>query len=169
MREIFDASVTVETRRSLRYYPNANIELRLSDYGDSTEFYLACAESYPDEEYPEFIHRFWENIPDSLITKRGLNPAFFEIRDALERLDEDDIDGFLRWCEGNGHDITTDEPLQLVLNYSDQLSTEWESGANLSEMDGGQYYENCLHDGGYDYVLANLMASGRDIFNDNYN
>ena len=160
MKELFYAELTVETRHSLRESPNAAVTLRLSDYGDYGEFLSGCEELFRSEENPVFIHRFWENIPDSLITKKGLNPAFFEIRDALDRLEEDYIEPFLQWCIHLGYDILADEPLQLVTRFQDLLSPIYEVDPETAEA-GEETAEEL-------YLGSMMHHCPTEIFSDNY-
>lgn len=58
-----------------------------------------------------------ENIPDTLISREWLCPNFFEIRDALERLEEEETEFFISWSRSYGYDITTDDPHMMVSHY----------------------------------------------------
>lgn len=164
MREIFNAELTVETHRSIRLYPFADISLQLSDFNDYTEFYAACEALYKEEENPVIIHRFWENIPDNLITKRGLKPVFFDIRNALERLDEDDIDGFLLWCEYNGHDLLADDPLLLVTRYEDIIAPRYDYSRENHDFDDDSHFYD-----GAAYAVFAVGTCAEEIFDENYN
>lgn len=93
--------------------------LHLSDYCDMGEFMYACSELFPGESAPEYRYPRWEEIPDRLINREWLCPNFFEIRDAFERLDEDEVEHFITWSERYGYDITADDPYMMVSHYRD--------------------------------------------------
>lgn len=158
MKEIFDAQVAVATHKTLREYGGE--WFCLSDYADLGEFLAACDKWFGGGH--ELLFMGWENIPDSLITKRNLNPMLFEIRDALERLDEEDIDGFLEWCNYNGHDLTTDDPLLLVTRYMDTLQPQTDFRGEEEADDDPIYPESALISMYFGGVC------GPEIFNDNY-
>lgn len=67
----------------------------LSDFSDKDDFMTACAELHKDEEDPEFMFQDWENIPDDLICESWLSDNFFEVRDAIENLNNDEQEAFL--------------------------------------------------------------------------
>jgi len=62
--------------------------LDLSDYSDKDEFYSACKELFENEEDTEYMYQGWENIPKSLISESWLSEKFFELRDAVEDMDD---------------------------------------------------------------------------------
>ena len=68
--------------------------LQMSDFGDMGEFLCTCFELFPEEETPEYRYTRWEEIPDLLINREWLCPNFFEIREAMEQLEEPDKDCF---------------------------------------------------------------------------
>ena len=43
---------------------------------------------FPEEETPEYRYTKWEEIPDLLINREWLCPNFFDIREAMEQLEE---------------------------------------------------------------------------------
>jgi len=91
----------------------------LSDYGDIEEFHHACHSYFEDETDPVYRYEAWEDIPDCLINREWFCPNFFELRDALERLDEEDTDYFMTWCKYHGHNIAVDDPYILVDRYQE--------------------------------------------------
>lgn len=163
MRNIFNAEIIVLTRKTITGEPFDAPLLKLSDYSDHNEFIMACGDHFKDEENPDYIFPDWENIPEQLITKKYLNPAFFEIRDALERLDEEDIDGFISWCGYNGHDLTTDDPLLLVTRYEDTLRPTFDY-----DSENVDYEDDTLYYCGGVYPLSGQRNAYPEIFNDNY-
>src|SRR3712207_6981164 len=54
-----------------------------------TTLFRSCAEIHEDEEEPEYMFQAWEEIPDGLIDEGHLEENFFELRDELDRLNED--------------------------------------------------------------------------------
>ena len=95
--------------------------LRMSDFGDMGEFLCTCSELFPEEETPEYRYTKWEEIPDPLINREWLCPNFFDIREAMEQLEEPDKDCFFDWCDRYGHDISTEDPHLLVAHYLEQI------------------------------------------------
>lgn len=131
---LFEAEVVVTTREKIDSDPYAGDWFRLSDYGDMEEFLSACCSFFPDEENPVFRYPAWKNIPDNLINKEWLCPNFFEIRDALERLDEAEVECFVTWCGYHSHNIATDDPYVLVARYQDNQILYPESESEAMEM-----------------------------------
>ncbi|NDV84536.1 hypothetical protein [Bacteroides sp. 51] len=158
-----DAEVVVTTQKEIDDDTHMGDWFRLSDYGDTGEFYNACYSYFPDENNPVFRYPVWENIPDSLINKEWFCPNFFEIRDALERLDESDVEHFVAWCNYHSHNIATDDPHFLVAHYQDNHTSypEFESEA-MDIPDDAFVYQS---------ITSNFFDSERypvEVFNDNY-
>ena len=100
------------------------------------EFLSACSDLFPGEKEPEYRYPKWENIPDTLVSREWLCPNFFEIRDALERLEEEETEFFISWSRSYGYDITTDDPHMMVSHYHDLYGdtvTETEEDADTGE------------------------------------
>lgn len=93
--------------------------LRLADYGEMDEFHTACAERFPKENNPTYQYQSWENIPSFLINHHWICPNIFEIRDAMEYLDESEYDYFVEWCYYHGHNLATDDANLLVSHFQD--------------------------------------------------
>lgn len=114
-----DSEVVVTTQKEIDNNTHMGDWFQLSDYGDTGEFYDACYSCFPDEKNPVFRYPAWENIPDCLINKEWFSPNFFEVRDALERLDESEIEYFMTWCNYHGHKIATDDAHLLITYFQD--------------------------------------------------
>lgn len=114
-----DAEVVVTTQKEIEDNTHSGDWFWLSDYGDTGEFYTACCSYFPDENNPAFRYPAWENIPDMLINETWFCPNFFEIRDAVEQLEELELEHFLSWCNYHGHNIAADDPYLLVANYQE--------------------------------------------------
>lgn len=84
--------------------------LQMSDFGDMGEFLCTCSELFPEEAVPEYRYMRWEDIPDSLINKEWICPNFFEIREAMEQLEDTDKDCFL-----NGAPVTGTTSVRMPL------------------------------------------------------
>lgn len=69
--------------------------LDLSDYSDKDEFLEACRELHEDEQDPEFMFQDYENIPEALFSESWLSEKFFELRDAVEDMDDTRQEAFL--------------------------------------------------------------------------
>lgn len=158
-----DAEVVVTTQKEIENNTHVGDWFRLSDYGDTGEFYTACCSYFPDEKNPAFRYPAWENIPDCLINEEWFCPNFFEIRDALERLDESDADYFMTWCCYHGHNIVSDDPHLLVAHFQDNHTPYPEFESQAIEMpDDALVYQS---------ITSNFFDMGRyssEVFDDNY-
>lgn len=108
--DLSNAEVAVTTQHIMDGKEYKDYWVQMSDYSDMGEFLCACSDLFPEEEEPEYRYAKWENIPDRLISREWICPNFFEIRDAMERLDENEREYFVTWSEHFGYDITTDDP-----------------------------------------------------------
>ena len=112
--DLNQAEVAVTTQHLIDTRQEKDSLLQMSDFGDMGEFLCSCTELFPEEEAPEYRYVRWEEIPDSLINREWLCPNFFEIREAMEQLEEPDKDFFFDWCDRYGHDIKTEDPHLLL-------------------------------------------------------
>ncbi len=117
--KLSEAEVVVTTQQQIEQASGKGDWFHLAEYGDAGEFYNACCLYFPEECNPLFRYPAWENIPDALINEQWFSPNFFEFRDAVERIDEEEIDYFLKWCEYHGHNIADDDPHQLVAHFQE--------------------------------------------------
>jgi hypothetical protein len=158
-----EAEVVVTTQQEIDNDTHGGDRFRLSDYEDTGEFYTVCCTCFPDEKNPEFRYPSWENIPDSLINEKWFCPNFFEIRDALERLDVEDVDYFMTWCNYHGHNIAVDDPHLLVAHYQDSHISHPEFEYGEPEIpDDALVYQS---------ITGNSFDMGRyatEVFSDNY-
>ena len=115
--DLNQAEVAVTTQHLMDMGQEKDNLLQMSDFGDMGEFLCTCSELFPEEETPEYRYTRWEEIPDLLINREWLCPNFFEIREAMEQLEEPDKDCFFDWCDRYGHDISTEDPHLLVAHY----------------------------------------------------
>lgn len=107
--DLNNAEIAVTTQHLIDIKDYRDYWLHLSDYSDMGEFLSACSDLFPGEKEPEYRYPKWENIPDTLVSREWLCPNFFEIRDALERLEEEETEFFISWSRSYGYDITTDD------------------------------------------------------------
>lgn len=156
------AEVQVTTASLLHHGVREAHLLRLADYGEMGEFYSACAERFPKEENPTYRYPSWENIPPFLINRNWICPNIFEIRDAMEHLDESEYDYFVKWCRYHGHNLATDDPNLLVAHFQDMYASRTENEESSELPDEALLYQSII---GNHYDFSHLSA---DIFNDNY-
>lgn len=161
MKEIFQAEVLVETVYSIESFQNNGTWFRLADYSTMTEFLADCA-GWFEEDDPEYIYVDWTDIPDFLIGRRWFCPNFFELRDALQMIDEPFIESFAEWCRHNGHDLAVDDPLLLVTRYQDNICPVYEPDPDTIESEGTTI-------SGIFYGLTGQGSGAMEIFDDNYN
>lgn len=114
-----EAEIAVTTNRLLEEKQEKDYWFELSDYSDMTEFHHACSVCFPEEDDPVYRYPKWENIPDFLVNKEWLCPNFFDLRDALDRLEEPESEYFENWCRYYGYNLTTDDPHVLVSHFQD--------------------------------------------------
>jgi hypothetical protein len=159
-----EAGIGVTIQKEIDNETYAGDWFQLSDYGDMGEFYEACRSYFPEENNPVFRYPAWENIPDCLINKEWFCPDFFEIRDALEQLNESETDYFLSWCDHHGHNIAVDDPYLLVANYQDNHTSYMEFENESAGIPDDTYlYQNVTNS----YFDTERYAM--EIFGDNYN
>jgi len=89
--KLSEAEVVVTTQQQIEQASGKGNWFHLAEYGDTGEFYNACCLYFPEECNPLFRYPAWENIPDALINEQWFSPNFFEFRDAVERIDEEEI------------------------------------------------------------------------------
>lgn len=160
-----EATVTVTTQSLIDMKTDRCYGMTLIDYGDMDEFLCGCSELFPTENSPQYRYVSWENIPCTLITREWLCPNFFDIREALAQLDEDDMEFFHRWCDRYRYDLRTDNPWQLVANYINIFGINREQASALSDSDDDSisYGCPCIIE---DWVSGDLLR--QEFFNDNY-
>ena len=117
-----EAEIAVTTSRLAEMKQEKDHWFELSDYSDMTEFHHACSGCFPEEDNPVFQYPNWENIPDFLINREWFCPNFFELRDALERLEESESEYFEKWCRYYGYNLAIDDPHVLVSHFQDMTS-----------------------------------------------
>lgn len=100
-----EAEIAVTTKRLVTANPKKSYRMELADYCDIDEFHHACATRFPEEAEPEYRYTDWENIPEYMVSSEWLCPNFFEVRDAMERLDEFQQDCFEQWCGHYGYNL----------------------------------------------------------------
>lgn len=168
MKKIMDlnqAEVAVTTQHLIDIRQERDSLLRMSDFGDMGEFLCTCSDLFPEEESPEYRYTRWEEIPAPLINREWICPNFFEIREAMEQLEEPDKDCFFDWCDRYGHDISTEDPHLLVAHYLELFG-------NATYID-----DDPCPDSGDDSLLYYPGISGNyfdtgiprfEVFDDNY-
>lgn len=159
-----NAEITVTTQYLIDTRQDKSHWLQLSDFSDMGEFYTTCSGLFPEERNPAYRYVEWENIPDNLINRTWFCPNFFEIREAMDRIDESDHGYFLTWCRHYGYDITRDDPSFLMSHYlniyGDRLSDDEEPPADSCE--------DALSYAGFSTFFPPVWSSRFEVFSDNY-
>ncbi len=136
--DLNQAEVAVTTQHLIDTRQEKDNWLQMSDFGDMGEFLCTCSELFAEEETPEYRYMKWEDIPDSLINMEWLCPNFFEIREAMEQLEEPDKDCFFDWCDRYGHDISTEDARtcwwRIISNFSGMRPISTMSHARTAGM-----------------------------------
>lgn len=159
-----EAEIAVTTSRQIEMKQEKDYWFELSDYSDITEFHSACSGCFPGEDDPVFRYPKWENIPDFLVTPEWLCPNFFDLRDALERLEESESEYFENWCRYYGYNLATDDPHVLVSHFQDMT--------HIPSFEDGTATEDINEEALLFYsISSNHSDTGQlpcEIFDDNY-
>lgn len=158
-----DAEIWVTTQSRIEAGNPAGYPFILSDYREAAEFDIARSDYFHTEINPVYKYPAWENIPGALINRDWFCPNFFEVREALDRLDETDQDFFFEWCRYHRHDISVDDPHLLVSHFTDMHGTNLEYEEPVEPPDDTSGYAERV------YSLSDLGISSVEIFDDNYN
>jgi hypothetical protein len=160
-----EAELTVTTQYMIDISQRTDYNMTLSDYGDMQEFLCCCSELFPQERHPQYRYVSWDNIPSILINREWLCPNFFDIRDAFDQLDDEDLDDFERWCARYGYDLRTDNPHLLVAHYRNMYgdNVSYNAKCYLPDTDNESSSCICYPEGWFD---QNLLR--QEIFGDNY-
>jgi len=160
-----NAEIAVTTQHLIDIKNYRDYWLHMSDYSDMGEFLCACSDLFPGEEEPQYRYPKWENIPDILVSREWLCPNFFEIRDALERLEEEETEFFMDWSRNYGYDISTDDPHMIVSHYHDLYG----DAVAEKEEDTADLAEDTLIYTGISSSYCDMLPFRYEIFDDNYN
>ncbi|WP_407498452.1 antirestriction protein ArdA [Elizabethkingia anophelis] len=129
---IDEAAIYVGTYRKYNEGSLYGKWLSLSDYADKEEFYKACAELHKDERDPEFMFQDYENIPDSLVGECWISERFFEIRDELVKMTEDEARAFYIWCSNGHHDLSSESIDGLISQFQDDYVGQYASEVDFA-------------------------------------
>lgn len=158
-----EAEVTVTTQHLIDMSSDSSYNMSLSDFSDMGEFLCSCSEHFPDEQTPAYRYVWWDNIPEGMINREWLCPNFFDVREALAQLNDEDVEYFRKWCDRYRYDLCTDNPYQLVAHYMNLFGESNGSTDYLPEADD----DSCS----YSYIPDGWIDSGllrQEIFGDNY-
>lgn len=148
-------------------YNSGSIEgewLNLSDYGSREEFYEACAELHSDEEDPEYMFQDYENIPKSLISESWMSENIFEVRDAIENLNEVERMAFMIWCDNGHRDIAKEDAEDLLNSFHDDFIGHYGSDEDFAWEIAEEHPE--ISDFAMQYL--DIEAYARDLFTGDY-
>lgn len=138
--------------------------LDLSDYSDKDEFNEACRELHKDEEDAEYMYQDWENIPESLIGESWLSEKFFELRDAVEDMDDTRQEAFFVWCNHKGHDFEKADAADLVSSFEDEYQGEYDDEEDFAY----QIVEECYELPEFAKSYFDYAKFARDLFCGDY-
>lgn len=138
--------------------------LDLSDYSDKDEFNEACRELHKDEEDAEYMYQDWESIPESLIGESWLSEKFFELRDAVEDMDDTRQEAFFVWCNHKGHDFEKADATDLVSSFEDEYQGEYDDEEDFAY----QIVEECYELAEFAKSYFDYAKFARDLFCGDY-
>jgi antirestriction protein len=136
----------------------------LSYFSDKDEFYKACAELHADESAPKYMFQDWEYIPDELIGKSWLSDNFFDIRDAMDDLSEDEQKAFLVWFYHGLHDLSTEDANDLISSFRDDFQGKY----NDEEDYAYDIVEECYELPEFAKTYFDYEKFARDLFMGDY-
>lgn len=164
MENLEEALIYVGTYRKYNEGSIFGAWLKLSDYSDTDEFYKACRELHKDEDDPEFMFQDWEYIPESLIGESWLSGKFFELRDAMEDLDDTEQEAFDVWLGCSSHNLERTDADRLVVNFRDDYQ-----GAYDSEDDfAGEYADETMEIPEHIAPYFDYQAFARCLFSSDF-
>lgn len=158
-----EAEVTVTTQHLIDMSSDSSYNMSLSDFSDMGEFLCSCSERFPDERAPAYRYVWWDNIPEGMINREWLCPNFFDVREALAQLNDEDVEYFRKWCDRYRYDLRTDNPYQLVAHYMNLFGESNNTADYLPEAED----DSCS----YTYIPDGWIDSGllrQEIFGDDY-
>lgn len=138
--------------------------LNLSDYSNIQEFYQACAKLHKDEVDPEYMFQDYEYIPESLISESWLSEKIFEVRDALQDLNESEKEPFFIWCNNDHYDLSKADVECLIASFRDDYIGKYENDEAFAMEDIEERHD--LSDFAKQYF--DYEAYARDLFCGSY-
>ncbi|MFX1707185.1 antirestriction protein ArdA [Chitinophaga sp. CC14] len=162
--DIYQAAIYVGTYAK---YNNGSLFgkwLNLSDYASIEEFYEACAELHKDEHDPEYMFQDYEHIPENLVSECGLKKEFFEIRDAIIELSEDDQTAFYIWLDHESRDFSSGEIADLIQSFQDAYIGKYDSEEDYAR----EIIEDCYNLPEFALQYFDYEKYANDLFCDGY-
>ncbi|MDR2084945.1 MAG: antirestriction protein ArdA [Bacteroidales bacterium] len=132
----------------------------LSDFSDKDDFMTACAELHKDETDPEFMFQDWENIPDELIGESWLSDNFFEVKEAVENLNNDEQEAFLIWCTHCSHNLSSKDINELISSFQDDYQGKFDDEEDYAY----HIVEECYNLPKFALDYFDYEKFGRDLF-----
>ena len=124
---IADAAIYVGTYKKYNEGSIFGKWLKLSDYADKKEFYKACKKLHKDEKDAEYMFQDYENIPQSLVGESWLSDRFFEVRDSIEDLEDNQKEPFLIWCNNGNRDLSQEDIDDLMSDFESDYIGKYDS------------------------------------------
>lgn len=161
---IQDAQIYVGTYRKYNEGSLYGKWMVLSDYSDIEEFIEACKELHEDEEDAELMFQNWEETPDSLISESWLSEKFFDLRDALDNLKNNEQEAFMVWAEYCSHDLSNEDAYKLVSRFKEEYQGKYDSKEDFAY----EYIENCYELSEFVQTYFDYDKFTRDLFMTDY-
>lgn len=164
MIDIQDAQIYVGTYAKYNEGSLFGKWMQLSDYSDLEEFYDACKELHKDEEDPELMFQDWEEIPEGLVGECWLSENFFDLRDVIDSLKDDQPEAFMVWCAHGSHDISREDTHSLLSKFRDEYQGKYDSEEDYAY----EYVENCYDLPEFAKTYFDYEKFARELFSTDY-
>lgn len=138
--------------------------MQLSDYSDLEEFIEACTELHKDEEDPELMFQDWEEIPEGLINESWLSENFFDLRDVIDSLKDDEQEAFMVWYTYGGYDISREDAHVLISKFRDEYQGKYSSEEDFAN----EYVVNCYDLPEFAQTYFDYEKFARELFSTDY-
>lgn len=106
----------------------------------------------------------YENIPETLFSESWLSEKFFELRDAVEDMDDTRQEAFFVWCNHKGHDFEKDDAADLGSSFEDEYQGEYDDEEDFAY----QIVEECYELPEFAKSYFDYAKFARDLFCGDY-
>lgn len=164
MIDIQDAQIYVGTYAKYNDGSLFGKWMQLSDYSGLEEFYDACRQLHKDEEDPKLMFQDWEEIPEGLVGECWLSENFFDLRDTMDSLKDDQPEAFMVWCTHGSYDLSSEDANSLLSKFKDEYQGKYDSEEDFAY----EYVENCYDLPEFAKTYFDYEKFARELFSTDY-